>query len=83
MIEDLDCAVPTKTLKPIRDHPDDMFVPFEHAQVIHAQLLEVVPQPALAFLLAAWHHEHLTFQSKAKQKRYHQRKRHEWLGVAT
>jgi hypothetical protein len=82
MIADLDCAAITQKLQPIRDHLDDMLVPFEHAQVIQTQLLAAVPQPALEFLLAAWHHEHLTYQSKAKQKRYHQRKRLEWLEVA-
>jgi hypothetical protein len=46
MIEDLNCAALTTTLKPIRDHLDDLCVPFEHAQVIHAQLLAAVPQPA-------------------------------------
>jgi len=30
----------------------------------------------------AWHHEHLSYQSQAKQKRYHQHERQQWLDVA-
>jgi hypothetical protein len=30
----------------------------------------------------AWHHEHLSYQSPAKQKRYHQHESQQWLDVA-
>jgi len=30
----------------------------------------------------AWHHEHLSDQSQAKPKRYHQHERQQWLDVA-
>ena len=32
--------------------------------------------------MLAWHHEHLSYQSQAKQKRYHQHERQQWLDVA-
>jgi hypothetical protein len=42
----LDGAAIPHTLQPIRDHLDDMFVPFEPAQVSQPQRLAAVPQPA-------------------------------------
>ncbi len=32
--------------------------------------------------MLAWHHEHLSYQSQAKQKRYHQHERQQWLDFA-
>jgi len=42
----------------------------------------VVPHEALDFLVLAWHHDHLSYQSGAKQKRYHQREREFCLACA-
>jgi hypothetical protein len=57
-------------------------VPFQQAEAIQAQLLEVVPQHALDGLVLAWHHDHLNSLSHAKQKRYHQKEREAWLAFA-
>src|SRR5438128_6062431 len=69
-------------MKPIQAHIDDIVVPFQQAEAIQAQLLEVVPQQALEFLVCAWHHDHLSYASPAKQKHYHQRERCDWLAFA-
>jgi hypothetical protein len=82
MLEELDCAAISQTLKPIQAHLDDILVPFEQAEAIHAQLLEVIPQPALDSLVLAWHHDHFSYPSQAKQRRYHQREREAWLAFA-
>ena len=72
----------TTTLKPIRTHLDDIVVPFQQAEAIDAELRAMVPHEALDFLVLAWHHEHFVYQSRAKQKRYHQREREFWLACA-
>ncbi len=82
MIEALDSATITQTLKPIRKHLDDILVPFKQAEDIDAELRLVVPHDALDFLVLAWHHDHLTYQSGAKQRRYHQREREFCLACA-
>ena len=46
MIEELDCAAISHTLKPIHQHIDDMVVPFAHAEAIAAALRAVVPHEA-------------------------------------
>lgn len=43
MIEELNCAAMTNTLKPIHTHIDDMVVPFAQAEAIDAELRAVVP----------------------------------------
>ena len=82
MIEELDCAAITRTLKPIRNHIDDILVPFAQAEKVDAELRAVVPHEALDFLVLAWHHDHLSYQSGAKHKRYHQSERDFWLACA-
>jgi hypothetical protein len=82
MIEALDCATITQTLKPIRTHIDDLLVPFQQVDAIATELRAVVPHEALAFLVLAWHHDHLSYQSGANQKRYHQREREFCLACA-
>jgi hypothetical protein len=82
MIEALDCAAMSKTLKPLRNHIDDILVPFKQAEAMDAELRLVVPHDALDFLVLAWHHEHLSDQSGSKKKRYHQRERDFWLACA-
>jgi len=75
MIGALDCTAIPPTLKPIGKHIDDLLVPFQHVEAIAAELRAVVPHDALDFLVLAWHHNHLSYQSGAKQKRYHQQER--------
>jgi hypothetical protein len=82
MMAELDCPAVTTTLKPIRTHLDDIVVPFAQAEAIAAELRAIVPHEAFEFLLLAWHHEHLVYQSPAKQKRAHQREREFWLACA-
>ena len=82
MIEELDGVAITQTLQPIRTHLDDILVPFKHAEAIEAELRTMVPPHALDFLVLAWHHDHFVHQSRAKQKRYHQRERDFWLACA-
>lgn len=82
MIDALDCAAITQTLKPIRNHLDDILVPFKQAEGIDAELRAVVPHEALDFLVLAWHHDHFVHQSGSKQKRYHQSERDVWLSCA-
>lgn len=75
MIGALDCTAITPILKPIGKHIDDLLVPFQHVEAIAAERRAVVPHDALDFLVLAWHQNHLSYQSGAKQKRYHQRER--------
>ena len=82
MLQELDCAAITHTLTPIRQHIDDIVVPFTHAEAIATALRGVVPHEALDFLVLAWHHEHLSYQSGAKPKRYSQKERDFWLAGA-
>jgi len=72
----------TRTLKPLRQHLDDIVVPFEQLEAIQAELRAVVPAPALDFLVRAWHHDHLVYQTRSRQKRYHQHHSEEHLAVA-
>jgi hypothetical protein len=82
MIEELDCAAMPHTLKPIHKHIDDILVPFAQAEAIDAALRAVVPHEALDFLVLAWHHDHLFYQSQSQPKRYHHRERELWLACA-
>jgi len=82
MIAALDGAAITPTLKPIRNHLDDILLPFTQAEAIAAELRVVVPHEALDFLVLAWHQDHLSSQSGSKQKRAHQRERDFWLACA-
>jgi hypothetical protein len=79
LIEEIEDAVLPKLLKSLRSHLDDIVAPFEQAASIHAELLALLPQPILDALVLAWHHEHLSHQSKAQQKRYHQHESQQWL----
>ncbi len=82
LIEELEDAVLPKLLKSIRSHLDDIVAPFEQAASMHAELLALLPQPIVDALVLAWHHEHLSHQSKAQQKRYHQHESQQWLDFA-
>src|SRR5215831_11116064 len=82
LIEEIDDAVLPKLLHPIRSHLDEILVPFAQAESMHAALLDLVPQQILDALVLAWHHEHLSYQSPAKQKRFHQHESQQWLDFA-
>lgn len=82
LIEEVDDAVLPKLLQPIRSHLDDILAPFEQAESIQAELLDLLPQQILDALVLAWHHEHLSYQSQAKYKRYHQYEKQQWLDFA-
>jgi hypothetical protein len=82
LIEEIDDAVLPKLLHPIRSHLDEILAPFEQAESMHVALLALVPQQILDALVLAWHHAHLSYQSPAKQKRYHQHVSQQWLDVA-
>jgi transposase len=82
LIEEIDDAVLPKLLHPIRSHLDDILAPFAQAESMHVALLDLVPQQTLDALVLAWHHEHLSYQSHAKQKRYHQHVSQQWLDFA-
>ena len=82
LIEEVDDAVLPKLLQPIRSHLDDILAPFAQAESIQAELLHLLPQQILDALVLAWHHEHLSYQSQAKHKRYHQYENQQWLDFA-
>src|SRR5207237_6836189 len=82
LIEAMYDAVLPKLLHPLRSHLDDILAPFTQAESIHVELLDLVPQQILDALVLAWHHEHLSYQSHAKQKRYHQHESQQWLDFA-
>src|SRR6266702_1728679 len=82
MIAALDCAAVATALKPIRTHLDDIVVPFAQAEAIATELRAMVPHEACEFLVLAWHHDHLVYQSGAKPKRSHQKERDFWLACA-
>jgi hypothetical protein len=82
LIEEIDDSVLPKLLPPIRAHLDEILAPFEQAESMHVELLALVPQQILDALVLAWHHAHLSYQSHAKQKRYHQHVSQQWLDFA-
>src|SRR6266851_10219356 len=47
LIEEIDDAALLKLLPPIRSHLDDILVPFEQAEAMHVELLDLVPQQIL------------------------------------
>jgi hypothetical protein len=82
LIEEIDDEKLAKIVKPIGSHLDDILVPFEQVEAIHAELLDLMPEPVVDALVLAWHHDHLSHQSYGKQKHYHQRESQEWLDFA-
>ena len=82
LIEEIDDAVLPKLLPAIRSHLDEILAPFEQAESMHGELLDLVPQQILDALVLAWHHAHLSYQSHAKHKRYHQHVSQQWLDFA-
>jgi len=82
LIEEVDHFALKALVKTLKKHIDDILVPFEQLDNIYAQLLKVVDQKILEFLILAWHHEHFSHQTKGKVKSHHQNERDFWLEVA-
>src|SRR6266566_1375584 len=82
LIEEIEDAVLPKLLQSLRSHLDDIVAPFAQAESMHAALLDLLPQQPLDALVLAWHHAHLSYQSQAKQKHYHQHESQQWLAFA-
>jgi hypothetical protein len=53
LIEEIDDTVLPNLLHPIHSHLDDLLAPFEQADSIHAELLDLLPQPTLDALVLA------------------------------
>lgn len=71
-----------KLLKPICSHMDDILAPFRQVELIHDDLLELMPEPIIDALVLAWHHDHLSYQSHGKKKYYHRRESDDWLNFS-
>ena len=82
LIAEIEDAVLPKLLQSLRSHLDDIVAPFAQAESLHAALLDLLPQQTLDALVLAWHHAHLSYQSQAKQKHYHQHESQQWLAFA-
>src|SRR5713101_10042064 len=72
MIQEVDDEKLAKRLKPIRSHLDDILVPFEQVESVHGELLELMSEPIVDALVLAWHHNHLSYQSRGQKKHAHQ-----------
>jgi len=79
LIEDINDEKLPKLLKSIRSHLDDILVPFRQVELLHDDLLELVPEQIVEALALAWRHDHLSYQSHGKKKGYHQRECEYWL----
>ncbi len=66
LIEDIDDEKLPKLLKPIRSHIDDILVPFRQVELIHAELLEFMPEQIVDAFVLSWHLDHLSYQSHGK-----------------
>jgi hypothetical protein len=82
LMEDINDAKLPKLLKSIRAHMDDILVPFRQVERIHTDLLEVMPEEIVDALALAWHHDHLLYQSRGKNKQYHRRESDYWLNFS-
>jgi hypothetical protein len=57
LIKDINDEKLPKLLKPIRSHLDDILVPFRQVELIHADLVELIPEQIVDALVLAWHHD--------------------------
>ena len=57
-------------------------MPFQQADNIYTTLLKQIPKQALDLLCLAWQHGHFSYQTKAKQKKYHQENKEILLSLA-
>ena len=79
LMEEIEDEKLPKLLQPIRSHIDDILVPFRQVELIHAALLDLMPEQIVDALVLSWHHDHLSYQSHGKKKQYHRRERNYWL----
>jgi hypothetical protein len=79
LMEEMEDEKLPKLLQPIRSHLDDIFVPFRHVELIHAALLDRMPEQIVDAFVLSGHHDHLSDQSHGKKKQYHRRERNDWL----
>jgi hypothetical protein len=79
LMEDIADEKLPKLLQPIRSHMEDILVPFRQVELIHAELLDLMPEQIVDALVLSWHHDHLSYQSHGKKKQYHRRERTYWL----
>jgi hypothetical protein len=56
-IEEIDDEKLPKLLKPIRSHLDDILVPFRQVELLHADLVELMPEQIVDALVLSWHHD--------------------------
>jgi hypothetical protein len=82
LIAESDDVVLPKLLHPLRSQLDEILAPFAQAASLQVELLVLVPQQIVDALVLAWHHEHRSYQSHAKQKRYHQHESQQGLDCA-
>jgi len=62
-----------KLLQPIRSHMEDILVPFRQVALMHAALLDRMPEQSVAACVLSWHHDHRSSPSHGKNKPYHRR----------
>jgi len=55
---------------------------FHQVELIHTELLELMPEPIVDALVLAWHHDHLSYQSHGKKKHDYRRERDYWLNFS-
>ncbi len=82
LIEEIDDEKLPKLLKPIRCHIDDILVPFRQVELMHAELLALMPEQIVDAFVLSWHHDHLFYQSHSKKKHYHRREHEYWLNFS-
>lgn len=82
LMEDIEDEKLPKLLNPIRSHMDDILVPFRQVELIHAELLDLMPEQIVDAFVLAWHHDHLSYQSHGKKKHYHRRECDYWLNFS-
>src|SRR6266581_4379488 len=79
LMEEIEDEKLPKLLQPIRSHIDDILVPFRQVELIHAELLDLMPEQIVDAFVLSWHHDHFSYQSHGKKKQYHRRERNYWL----
>lgn len=82
LMEEIEDEKLPNLLKPIRAHMDDILVPFHQVELIHAELLDLLPEQIVDAFVLSWHHDHLSYQSHGKKKQYHQRESDYWLNFS-
>jgi hypothetical protein len=82
LMEEMEDEKLPKLLKPLRSHIDDILVPFRQVELMHTELLDLMPEQIVDAFVLSWHHDHLSYQSHGKKKQYHRRECNYWLTFA-